>query len=312
MTIRHMATRAIGIAFLAVVAWAPVARAAGQARAPNNLAPPLGAALKEGGLVEFCAEGAGCRTSKHPIAAGTVRQIVPGDFVKAAQASWIALSDRAVNLCYLAASNASITCTPVANGAELTKGTQIAYVDLEDGTRTLRFASKLDDKAAWDANFNPYPFMSGVSAAAEVLQKHAARHRSGNATYANTMSVGGGDVCAFIDGGGITCTSTDGEAVHEEADSSAIRAGASAAPIAAPNAAPIPQADPNAITTVYTGKSERPTLQVCTTAVVAQMKECNGPRKKAGEEAHRTCVANAESNLQECMAEVRYNANLNR
>ncbi|MDL2355159.1 MAG: hypothetical protein QFF03_07875 [Pseudomonadota bacterium] len=281
----------------------------------SNLAPPPGAVLKDNGLVEFCADGAGCRTAKHPIAAGAVRQIVPGDFVRPAQASWIALSDRAVNLCYLAAGSASITCTPVANGVELTKNTQVAYVDLADGARTLKFTSKPDDKAAADTNFNPYPFMTGVSAAAEVLQQHAARHRGANAAYANTVSISSGDVCAFIDGGGITCTSTDGEAAHDGANGNATRAADAtplAAPNLAPNAAPIPPPDTNAIATVYTGKSERPTPEACTTAVIAQKKECNGPRNKMSNEARRTCVANAESTLQECMAEVRYNANLNR
>lgn len=310
MNFRHLAIRAIGIAVLGAVTWSPLARAAGQARTPNNLEPPPpGAVLKDGNQVEFCAEGASCRISKHPVAVGTVRQIVPGDFISAAQASWIALSDRSVNLCYLAASTASITCTPVANGSELIKGTQIEYLDLDDGTRTLRFSPKPGDKATWRANYNPYPFMSGISAAAEVLQKHAVRHRSGNPTYANTMLGGGGgaDFCAFIDGGGITCTGTQGEAAREDTYDGGNRAASTASIVP-----PTRQADPNAIATVYTGKSERPTLQNCTTAAIAQMKECNDPRKNLGDEAHRACVDEADSTLQECKAEVRYNANLNR
>jgi hypothetical protein len=309
MNIQHTVTRAIGIALLGVGAWAPAASGAGQARIPNNYAQPTGVTLKDGGLVEFCAEGAACRTGRHPIAAGDVRQIVPGDFISAAPASWIALSDRTVSLCYLAGSTSTVTCTPVANGSELAKGTQIAYVDLDDGTRTLKFTPKSGDKATREATFNPYPFMSGVSAAAEVLQKHAARHRSGNATYDNTVLEGGGDadVCAFVEGG-MTCTSTGGEAARDDAHGGAYRAGPPAATIAARTRRP----DPNAITTVYAGKNEQPTFRACTNAVIAQMKECNGSRNNMGEEANRACVANADTNLQECMAEVRYNANLNR
>jgi hypothetical protein len=322
MTIRHMVTRAIGIAFLGALTWSPVAQAAGQGRVSNNVAPPpSGAVLKDGSLVEYCAGDGACTTSQHPIAAGPVRQIVPGDFVGAAQASWIALSNRAVNLCYLAASTAAITCTPVANASELSKGTQIAYVDLDDGTRTFRFTAKAGDKATWEANFDPYPFMTGVSAAAEVLHKHAARNRGGNANYTGPLLGGGGgaDVCAFIDGGGATCTGSPGQAAREVADGSGEGGGNSAgapgtllvAPAAAVGAPPR-QSDPNAVTTVYTAKSERPTLQACTNSVIAEMKECKDPRKKMGESARGACVANAESNLEECMAEVRYNANLNR
>lgn len=310
MTMRHMVTRAIGIALLGWGVCPPVAAGAGQGRVPNSYAEPTGAALIDGGLVEFCAEGAACRTGRHPIAAGTVRQIVPGDFINAAPASWIALSDRTVSLCYLAASAASVTCTPVANGSELTKGTQIAYVDLDDGTRTLKFTPKAGDKAAWQANFNPYPFMSGVSAAAEVLQKHAARHRSDNAAYDNTVLEGGGDadVCTFVEGGGITCTGTGREDARDDAHRIGYRTGRPTATVAARTR----PADSAAVTTVYAGRNvERLTFQACTNAVIAQMKDCNRSRNM-GEEANRACVANADADLQDCMAEVRYNANLNR
>ncbi|WLI87402.1 hypothetical protein Q4S45_11650 [Massilia sp. R2A-15] len=307
MTYRHFASRAIGIAVLGALTWSPLARPAGQPRTASNAEPPARVALKDGGRVEFCADGAACRSGKHPDAVGTVRQIVPGDFVSAAPASWIALSDRSVNVCYLAAAAASVTCTPVANSAELTKGTQIEYLDLDDGTRTFRFSPKQGDRASWKASYDPYPFMSGISAAAEVLQKHAARRRNGNATYANTALGGGGDVCAFIDGGGITCTSTDGEAVRDDTYNGGNRVSA-----AAPVAASARQTDQYAINTVETGRSERPTLQNCTAAANRQMNDCNNPRNNLGYEAHRACMADAESNLQECKAEVRYNANLNR
>lgn len=305
MNIRHLASWAIGIAVLGAASSSPLAQPAGQARTPNNAEPLV---LKDGGRVEFCAEGAGCRTGKHPDAVGTVRQIVPGAFISAAPASWIALSDRSVNLCYLAASAASITCTPVANGAELTKGTQIDYLDLDDGTRTLRFSPKQGDRAGGKGNFNPYPFMVGIGEAAEGLQKHAARQRTGNASYSNASLGGrGGDVCEFVIGGGITCTSVGGEAVREDAEDGAGRG----APVRAV-AAQARQTDPYAITPVNTGRSERPTLQNCTAAANTRMNQCNDPRNDLGYEAHQACMADAESSLRECKAEVRYNANLNR
>lgn len=310
MTFRHLAIRAIGIAVLGAATGAAVAQAGGQARSSNDQAPPSGAVLKNGNLVEFCADGGGCRTSRHPLAAGTVRQIVPGDFIRAAQASWIAMGDRAVNLCYLADTTAAITCTPIANGAELTKGMQVEYLDLDDGSGTLRFSPKAGDRTTAKATYNPYPFMSGVSAAAEILQKHAARHRGANATYAHAVLGGGGgaDVCAFADGGGVTCTGTQGEAPREESDHGADRGAAAPAAFAAAARQP----DPYAIATVNTGRRERPTLQSCTTAAITQMKECNDPRKNLGDEGHRACLADSESTLQECTAEVRYNANPNR
>jgi hypothetical protein len=310
MTIRHMVTRANGIAFLVAAVWASAAPAAGQASASKKYAPSTDVILKDGGLLEFCEEGAECVTARHPIAAGRVRQIVPGDFISAATASWIAVSDRAVSLCYLGPSAALVTCTPVANGSDLAKGTQIVYVDLDDGTYTLKFTSKGGDRAAWEANFNPYPFMSAVSAAAEVLQKHAARHRSSNANYADSLLGGGAnaDVCSVIDGGGVACTSTGVEAVRDDVRASASRSsppGLAAAPRARPT-------DPYAVATVNTGRSERPTFQACTNAVIMQMKECNGPRNGTDERAHRTCVENADANLQECMEDVRYKGSVKR
>lgn len=309
MTTRHMVTRAIGITLVGLGVSTQAASGLPQARVPNNYVAPTGATLKEGGLVEYCGEGAACRTGRHPVAAGAVRQIVPGDFISAAPASWIALSDRTVSVCYLAASTAAITCTPVANGSELAKGTQIAYVDLDDGTRTLKFTAKAGNNGAWETNFNPYPFMSGVSAAAEVLQKHAARHRSGNPTYDNAVLESGAaaDVCAFVEGGGITCTGTGGDALRDNGRGIGYSTGRSTAA----GAAAARQADPNTVTTVYADRSRHPTFQDCTNAVIAQMKECNGSRNMS-EEANRICVANADADLQDCMAEVRYNANLNR
>ena len=302
MTIRHLASWVIGIAVFGAATWSPFARSAGQGRALNHLEPLV---LKEGGRVEFCSEGAGCRMGKHPDAVGLVRQIVPGAFISAASASWIALSDRLVNLCYLAASSASVTCTPIANGAELTKGTQIEYQDLDDGTRTLRFSPKQGDRATGKASFNPYPFMVGVGEAADVLQKHAARQRSGNATYANASIGGrdGADVCEFVIGGGVICTSGGDEEVYDGGGR-----------VAASAAMPAQQrlADPNAIATVQTGRSDRPTPQRCTNSANAQMSQCNDPRNNLGYEAHQACMADAESDLRECKAEVRYNANLNR
>ena len=312
MTIRHMVTRANGVAFLVAAVWASAAPAAGQASASKHYAPSTGPVLKDGSLLEFCGESAECVTTRHPIAAGRVRQIVPGDFIGAATASWIAVSDRAVSLCYLGPSSALVTCTPVANGSELAKGTQIVYVDLDDGTYTLKFASKGGDRAAWEANFNPYPFMSAVSAAAEVLQKHAARHRSSNANYADSLLGGGAnaDVCSVIDGGGVACTSTGVEVARDD-----VRASASASRAGPPGIAAAPRAraaDPYAVATVNTGRSERPTFQACTNAVIVQMKECNGPRNRTDEGVHRTCVENADANLQECMEDVRYKGSVKR
>lgn len=307
MNTRHVVTRANGMVFLIAAMWASTAPAAGQPRAPSNYAPQNSVALKDGGAIEFCEEGAECITVRHPIAAGKVRQIVTGDFINTAPASWLAVSDRTVNLCYLGSST-SVTCTPVPNGRELAKGTQITYVDLDDGTYTLKFTNKGGDKAAWEANFDPYPFMSGVSAAAEVLQKHAARHRGNNATYANTLRSGGnGDVCALIDGAA-ACTSAGGDAPREDVRATASRASPAPAALHARARA----ADPYAVATVNTGRNERPSFQACTNSVIAQMKECNAPRNGMNEEAHRACVENADANLQECMEDVRYKNNANR
>lgn len=307
MNTRQMVTRAKRMVFLIAAMLASSGPAAGQPRAPSNYAPQNNVALKDGGVVEVCAEGADCITARHPIAAGKVRQIVTGDFINTAQASWLAMSERTVNLCYLG-SSASITCTPVPTGRELAKGTQIAYVDLDDGTYTLKFTHKGGDKAAWEANFDPYPFMSGVSTAAEVLQKHAARHRGSDVTYANTLRSGGnGDVCTSIDGAA-ACTSAGSDAPRDDVRASASRA----SPAPAAIAARARTADPYAVATVNTGRSERPSFQACTNTVIAQMKECNAPRNGTDEEARRACVENADANLQECMEDVRYKNNANR
>ena len=281
--------------------------AATAARAQGRVAEPAGVTLKEGNVLQFCESGSTaqqrCQLNRHPAAAGKVREIVVGDFVSAAPASWIALAERAVSLCYLNGASGAITCAPIANGADFARATRITSISLDDGSHTLKFSARGGNQAGWEANYSPYVFMTSLSAAAELLTQHAARHAGDKGSLSNPASANGGgaDVCALSEGGGVTCTGTDGQVP-------AGNGGAGRKALAQRSAYRVPadQSDPNTITTVETGKDDSggeaaPDRQ-CDAAMNEQIASCNDMGRRFGDRSRQACVNAAESNFQECRA----------
>jgi hypothetical protein len=275
-----------------------------RAQAPVQVLAPASALLKDGGMVQFCGDGALCRLNKHPAAVGKVREIVAGDFISGAAASWIALGERAVSLCYLPAKTGAITCAPIVNGPDFAKGTQISYISFEDGTHTLKFAARNGNDANWEANYSPYPFMAGLGTATELLKQHATRHSNGhgNGKLSNPAlaSGKGTDLCAVGDNGGVTCTGND-TAIESGAAATAGEAAGSGAERAPIDLAGQPP-EPNTITTVETGNGAQAPYQRCAAAMDEQVKSCDLSNNALSEKAQYACMTAAQAHFQECMA----------
>lgn len=291
------------------------------AQGADAAGPAAAVSLQQGGIVQFCAPDARCRQNRHPAAAGKVREIVAGNFVAAAPASWIALGERAASLCYLNGASGAITCAPIANGADFARATRISSVGLGDGSHTLKFAARSGNQASWEASYSPYLFMASLSAAADLLSRHAAQHDGARDSPGNPPSANGGgaDLCALGNGGGVTCTGTDGEAAPAET--------ARANPLARRSDYQLPaaQSDPNHIATVETGAGAgsaagsggsmaggnwsgadrsgagpaAPDRQ-CTAAMNEHIASCNDLGRRFGDRSRQACVGSAESNFQEC------------
>ena len=294
---------------------------AAPARAQERVAEAAGVTLKDNNVLQFCEAGGACHLNRHPAAAGKVREIIAGDFVNAAPASWIALAERAVSLCYLNGGSGAITCAPIANGADFARATRISSVSLDDGSHTLKFAARGGNQAAWEASFSPYQFMASLSASAGLLTQHAARHADSKPGTSNPASANGGgaDVCALGEGGGVTCTGTDAQAPAENGAG----AGAGQNVIAQRSAYRVSadQSDPNAIATVETGKDEAaggaarekprdvPLNRQCDAAMNEQIASCNDMGRRFGDRSRQACVNAAESNFQECRSVQRAGTN---
>lgn len=296
----------------------PEAAQESDAAAASAAAPAAAVSLQQGGIVQFCGPDARCRQNRHPAAAGKVREIVAGNFVAAAPASWIALGERAASLCYLNGPSGAITCAPIANGADFARATRISSVGLGDGSHTLKFAARNGNQASWEANYSPYLFMASLSAAADLLSRHASRHDGARESLSNPVSANGGgaDLCALGDGGGVTCTGTDGEAAPPEtAKPNPLAQRSSYQPQAAPS-------DPNHIATVETGVGSGSSAgavsgagmgggnwsgagpatpdRQCAAAMNEQIASCNDLGRRFGDRSRQACVGSAESNFQEC------------
>ncbi|WP_426195300.1 hypothetical protein [Massilia sp. DWR3-1-1] len=300
MKVLSMNAGAVRAALAALVFYVLAGPGPARAQAPVQAAAPASAVLKDGGMVQFCGDGAPCRLNKHPAAVGKVREIVAGDFINGAATSWIALGERAVSLCYLPAKTGAITCAPIVNGPDFAKGTQISYISFEDGRHTLKFSARNGNDASWEANYSPYPFMAGLGTATELLKQHATRHGNGKLPNPALASGKGTDLCAIGDNGGVTCTGND-----TPVDSSAPATAGEAAGVSAERAslelAGAPP-EPNTITTVETGIGTQAPYQRCAAAMDEQVKSCDLSNNALSEKSQYACMTAAQAHFQECMA----------
>jgi hypothetical protein len=315
MTYYHFIYTFMRQALHAAVAGILLCLAAMPARAQERVTQATAVTLKDGNMLQVCEAGGSCQLNRHPAAAGKVREIVAGDFVNAAQASWIALAERAVSLCYLNGASGAITCAPIANGADFARATRISSVSLDDGSHTLKFAAKNGNQAGWEANYSPYVFMSSLSAAADMLTQHAARHAGSKANLSNPAAANGdgADLCASSAGGGVTCTGTDAQAPAGNSAGAGAVVGQKVVAQRSAYPVPVDQADTTTITPVEVGKAAATggtsPNRACDGAMNEQIAACNDMGRRFGERSREACINAAESNFQECQSAPRAGAN---